>query len=211
MKSLIPFIFILFFSACNEDDLKLPVETKIPVVELTPKQECIVEEILNDSISGFLIFDSRSQDRGKLIGTKINEPFSAGISLIYKSDEYPTVPDSFITIGGGTTGGDINPLLGENIQLRSVPFPSNGQCFPLTSARGAPDSVRLTYSVVDFDVTVLRYVVDTSFDNYFYLDTFNNETGFLRGYFSARMIADTGYLPEIPQIVEFIDVEITAP
>ncbi len=208
-KSLFPLVLPCILIACQGDDDGFTAEDG---TTLNPKQECILEEVTNDSTTGFLILEPVSVEYGKAFGTKINEPFVAGLNLFYKSDRFPNAPDT-------TVGVSLHNALPANISVRGeevllfgrIPFPNDDVCFSLDNSQNEPNSISLSYFLTDYDVPILSYGVDPSYDNHFYLDTFNAETGFFRGFFSARMIADTGYLPEMPQVVEFINVEITAP
>jgi len=200
---------MFLIGACTPDDL-VPVTD--PPITLTPKQMCIVDTISDDSTSGFIVIDPIGQAFGRAKGVVINQEFEAGLKLTYKSDDFPNFPDSiyFITLKMIWPNRS-DSLEGENISIRNVPVNTTQKCFPLSSSTANMDSLKISDIRYYIDVPYLRYSVDPTFDNYLYVDTFDIETGFFHGYFSARMIGDTFFLPELPRVVEYINVEMTAP
>ena len=200
---------IFLIGACTPDDL-VPVTE--PPIALTPKQICIVDTISDDSTAGYIVMDPIGQEFGRARGTVINQEFEAGLRLTYKSDDLPNFPDSIYQVSVNMIWPNRSDSLeGETISLKNIPVNTTQKCFPIHSTRQNQEPVRISHLRYYADVPYLRYSIDTTFDNNLYVDTFDVETGFFHGYFSVRMIGDTFFLPELPRVVEYINVEMTAP
>lgn len=145
------------------------------------------------------------QQFGRAVGTKINQEFEAGLNVLKSSDSTFSVTLNMIWPNRADS------LEGEVFTISNIPISTSQKCFPIYGARQRRDSVNVSHLNYHVDVPYLRYEPDPLFENKLFVDTFSVETGFFHGYFSARMIGDTFFLPELPRIVEYINVEMTAP
>ncbi len=187
------FVFCTLF-ACQKETVTSKMDEPIP---------CVGPETITDTTSGFLIFEKGTQEFGFFKGTKINRTFEGSAVLVVYDTTFSIVLHTTWPESQGSSA--VAEILGFN----KIRINADTYCLDLTSElQPSLDKIRLSYNVVNDDVGILRYVIDTTADNKLEIISFDKEAKKLKARFKASFIGEKEYLPDLPKHVRFVDTYI---